>query len=165
MRHPQPCHFPCFHSSLPQGALRSGTAAVSVIHETCTSPSPGRMQTQGSQSQFFWQDADWAASHLADNGELWKFCQWLSGGRDKLINLIGSLITSAIIFLIRDNYPPLPSCHMTCHFLLHVLMRYVIGALRRKRRYTASHEPQMNDHKHNTLALTVYTDIKISKYM
>ena len=30
--------------------------------------------------------------------------------------------------------------------------------------YTASHEPQMNDHKHSTLALTLYTDIKISKY-
>ena len=25
--------------------------------------------------------------------------------------------------------------------------------------YTASHEPQMNDHKHSTLALTVYTDM------
>ena len=82
-----------------------------------------------------------------------------------MINLIGSLITSAIIFLIRDNYPPLPSCHMTCHFLLHQLMRYVIGALRRRRMYTASHEPQMNNHEHSTLALTLLTNIEISKYM
>ena len=79
-----------------------------------------------------------------------------SGGRDKMINLIGSLIASAIIFLIRDNYLLFSSCHMTGHFLLHQLMRYVIGALRRKRMYTASHEPQMNDHKHSTLALTLY---------
>ena len=47
---------------------------------------------------------------------------------------------------------------MTSHFQLHQLMRYVIGALRRKRMYTASNEPQMNDHKHSTLALTVYRD-------
>ena len=74
-----------------------------------------------------------------------------------MINLIDSLITSAIIFLIRDNYPLLPFCHMTGHFLLHQLMCYslyhisiphdiyVIGALRRKRMYTASHETLTND--------------------
>ena len=58
-----------------------------------------------------------------------------------MINLIGSLIASAIIFLIKDNYPLFPSCHMTSHFLIHQLMRYVNAALRRKRMYTASHEP------------------------
>ena len=74
-----------------------------------------------------------------------------------MINLIGSLITSTVIFSMKDNFS-------TASFLQQ-LMRYVIGALRRKRMYTASHEPQMNDHKHSTLPLTLYTDIKISKYM